>query len=75
MGGLIPKQIYHYHGTDEAYCAKHTDGWEMLYGIQPGFRKGGIGYGIGEGQRGHIECYAQGVEREQIGHRHLTALT
>ena len=50
------------HRGDETDCTEHTDGREVLLGVHPVVLQDGERHRVGQGQRGHVECHAEGVD-------------
>ncbi len=55
------------HAADEAHCAEHADGREVLHGVHAFLAKGVIGHGVHKCDGGHEERHAEAVEYEQRG--------
>lgn len=63
--GLEPQHIDQPHRTDETDGAEDADGREMLDGVHPGLCQSVVGHGVAQGERGHVEGYGEGVDREE----------
>ena len=70
-GGLETGRIADEHRADEADSAPDTDRRERLHGIHTGPFEHAVGHGIREGDRRHVEGYAERIEREEDPERDL----
>ena len=64
-GGLEARQIDRPHGADKAHRTKDADRRKVAYRVVATLFKQAVGHGVGERQRGHVESYAQRVERKE----------
>ena len=53
------------HSSDETDCSEHTDGREVPDGIEAIVLQNGECCRVGQRDSRHIECHAQGVERNE----------
>ena len=68
---LQPQDVDRPHGADEADGAEDADGGKVPDGVEPRLVEGRVGHGVREGQRGHVEGHAQGVEGEEGAEVHV----